>query len=111
VIGKVVRCVPSKTPGRVVIGVRKIATSAKHLLLARDGEPPARLLFVPGSEPSGRYDAFLVSERAFGDGGELKAVLGGAEFRLRFNRARLRGRGWVLAGFEIVEAREAQQAA
>jgi hypothetical protein len=109
VLGKVVRSVASRVPDRTVIGVRRLQGIAK--LVDVTVEPAARpghedaFLFVGGNDSSGRLDGMLVAERDFIDRAPLVVNAAQREFRLRFNRARESGRGWVLAGFEVASAR------
>lgn len=109
VLGKVVRSVASRTPGHVLLGVRRLSVAPQLLEIEREaGARPAeslKLMFVPGQDSSGRHDACLVSEREFTDRAPLSTFAGNRHFRLRLNRARERGRGWVLAGFEVLSAR------
>jgi len=62
-------------------------------------------IYIPGAEDSGAQDAFLVPEKTVIDGSSHDARIGDDVFTLRFNRVRRKGRGWALAGFEIVEAK------
>jgi hypothetical protein len=64
----------------------------------------APLVFVPGSDRSGRFDSFAVSFRMLREGAHFRVRTGGQVFTLVFNRVRRRGRDWALAGFEIVDA-------
>lgn len=102
---KVVRCVPS-APGRTWLGVRRISARARPIEVLpsrnRARQRDMTLLFVPGEDESGRHDACLVPERTFTESKELEAYLGGCIYTFQFNRPRDRGRGWVLAGFEIM---------
>jgi hypothetical protein len=114
-ICKVVRSVPAAAPGRVVVGALRLSAQARPVTLVEpQAEEPSQrdisLLFVPDEDESGRYDACLVTERAFEQRLPLEAYLGDSVYTFRFNRPRARGRGWVLAGFEIVAARAAQPA-
>lgn len=106
-ICKVARSVPSPV-GRVWIGARRISSQARPIEVVQPvglaGSEDVTLVFVPGLDESGRHDACLVSERAFEEGGPLEAFLGDCVYTFKFNRVRDRGRGWVLAGFEIVAA-------
>jgi hypothetical protein len=65
-------------------------------------------VFVPGADASGRHDAFLVPENLRRENAAFRARAGNDLYKLRFNRVRNKGRGWVLAGFEIVTADRAQ---
>jgi hypothetical protein len=60
-------------------------------------------IFVPGPDSSGRFDCFAVPYSAIKDDVRYRVNAGGEEFTLTLNRMRRRGRGWALAGFEIVE--------
>jgi len=62
-------------------------------------------LFVPGDNECGRRDAFLVSEATYQQQHTYVARIGDDAFTLRMNRVRGKGRGWLLAGFEIVPSR------
>lgn len=108
-ICKVARCVPAGAAGRVWLGVRRICARAQLLdVKRREAKNPLELggtiAFVPGEDRSGRHDACLVSEREFAEGTRLESMVGERVYSYRFNRARDRGRGWVLAGFEMLAA-------
>ena len=107
-ICKVVRSVPSASVGCRWIGVRRLSSNARPIevlpSMPADRGPDPLVLFVPGEDESGRYDACLVTERTFAEEAPLQAFLGGCLYTFKFNRPRERGRGWVLAGFEIVAA-------
>jgi len=91
--------------GEVFIGVRLLTHAAQPVSLESEitveSEDSRARLFVPGEDASGCNDAFLVPE------GEYETRLAhvvrtrAGSFRIRFNRIRHRGRGWVLAGFEV----------
>lgn len=109
-ICKVVRSIPAAIAGRMWIGVRRLSASARPIEVVQPSalsqrERDQTLAFVPGEDESGRHDACLVSERAFAEGAALNAAVGECVYTFRFNRARERGRGWVLAGFEIAGVR------
>ena len=44
-------------------------------------------------------------EKLLNEPGALETTLGDDRFTLQFNRVRRKGRGWALAGFEILEAK------
>lgn len=104
-IGKVERCIPASSAGRVVVGVRRLTSRARKLLLsprsAGYGARPMEQVFVPGDDAGGRFDAWLVAERDFELRTTFEAPVGDRTYALRMNRCRDRGRGWVLAGFEV----------
>jgi hypothetical protein len=108
IFGKVVRSVPSKRPGRIILGVRRLSSAAQVLEAERNGKRTnidEKVVFVAGMDSNGRQDACMVTERDFDERSRMEVVVDGRKFRLRLNRARERGRGWVLAGFEVASAR------
>jgi hypothetical protein len=110
VLGRVVRRVPGQVEGQVIVGVDTITRAPQAITLART-QPQNRpddedvYIYVPGAEDSGAHDAFLVPEKIVIDGNSHDARIGDDVFTLQFNRVRRKGRGWTLAGFEIVEAK------
>ena len=109
-ICKVVRSVPAAAAGRTCLGVRRLSSRPRSIEVSRqDGRAGAgtTMLFIPGADEGGRHDACLVSDRAFAEAGSFEAEVGNRSYTFRFNRPRERGRGWVLAGFEIVAANAA----
>jgi len=120
VLGRVARRVPGPHAGKVVIGVNALCAQPRALTLSRrqrQNRPDDDELFiyVPGADGSGAQDAFLVHEKVLNETGAHEAMVGDDRFTLQFNRVRRKGRGWALAGFEILEAKrvdiEAERAA
>jgi hypothetical protein len=101
---------PAANDGRLVIGVRQLSPAVRRLAAIAVGGNPGRraeqVLFVPGADSSGRQDALLVAESSPIQGQMFDAEVDGTVFTLRLNRVRDRGRGWILAGFEITAARK-----
>jgi hypothetical protein len=110
VLGRVVRRVPGQTEGQVTIGVRAISNAPQALTVSRS-DPQGRpddddlYIYVPGDDNSGAQDAFLVPEKILQEQVSHVACIGDDIFTLQFNRVRRKGRGWALAGFEILEAK------
>jgi hypothetical protein len=106
-VGKVVRRVPGGQPGQVFFGVQRLTHAAQPLRLVEEvGDRELSentFVFVPGADDSGRHDAFLLPEKLVRDNA-FRTRAGNDLYKLRFNRVRNKGRGWVLAGFEIVTA-------
>jgi len=110
VLGRVVRRMPGQVEGQVVLGVETLSRTPQAVTLTRtqpQGRPDDEdsYIYIPGCETSGAQDAFLVPEKIVIDGSSHDARIGDDVFTLRFNRVRRKGRGWALAGFEIVEAK------
>ena len=112
VIGKVTRNVPSATPGRAIVGVRRISSNTRLVdVTSGIGARNLSMVYVQGDDRSGSRDAWLVGERAFDQGGTFGVHARENTYDIRFNRVRERGRGWVLAGFETLAARPTVEAA
>ncbi|HUP30933.1 MAG TPA: hypothetical protein VM122_12210 [Usitatibacter sp.] len=109
-LGHVIRRLPSTTAGQVFIGVRLLTELGLPFTLSRldafdRGNADSTFLFVPGDDECGRRDAFLISEATYQQQHTFVARVGDDAFTLRMNRVRAKGRGWLLAGFEIVPSR------
>jgi hypothetical protein len=110
VLGRVVRRMPGQVEGKLIIGVEVLARTPQAVTLTRtprQNRPDDEdvYIYIPGAEDSGAQDAFLLPEKMAIDGTSHEACVGEDVFTLRFNRVRRKGRGWALAGFEIVEAK------
>ncbi|HET6263801.1 MAG TPA: hypothetical protein VFD95_03025 [Usitatibacter sp.] len=90
---------------QISVGVRVLshATQLTTLLPEIPGEREEgyQCLFVPGPDASGRGDGFLIAEGRYDTRSAYVVLTAAGSFRVRLNRIRDRGRGWVLAGFEV----------
>lgn len=104
VLGRVARSIPAGH-GKVSVGVHRLTSASRPVDVLPIDEPGHghALLYVPGLEPSGTHDGFLVSDAVFAKGGRIGVAVESLRYTLRFNRVRERGRGWVLAGFEVTD--------
>ena len=114
-LGQVIRRLPSTTDGQVFLGVRLLTECGLPFTLARadafdSGSADTTFLFVPGDDASGRRDAFLLAESTFQQQYSYHARTGDEAYTLKFNRVRDKGRGWILAGFEVVPAKRVETA-
>jgi hypothetical protein len=110
VIGTITRNIVAAGHGRVVVGVRQISSEAKMVGITVGTGSDARvvpMLWIQGGDDSGSRDGYLVSERTFDQGLTYEVCAGQNTYSFRFNRVRERGRGWILAGFEVLAARPA----
>ena len=108
-LGRVTRRMPTGSGGQIFIGVQLLTQGAQPLKLSQvvtfdNGQADGTYLFVPGDDESGRRDAFLVSEGTYELQSSYRAHVGNDSFTVKFNRVRAKGRGWILAGFEILPA-------
>lgn len=104
-IGRVARRMRGSSPGQVYLGVQLLTAAAQAVkLVEMAGEreiSEEMYVFVPGGDDSGRRDAFLMTESRHRDSTTYRTRVDDRAFVLRMNRVRQRGRGWVLAGFEV----------
>jgi hypothetical protein len=112
-VARVTRRLPAATNGQVFFGVQRIGSAARPVTLSQvvsfdNGGADGAYLFVPGDDASGVRDAFLLPESAYDPRALFQARAAGQAFTLRFNRTRVRGRGWLLAGFEVVPPQPAE---
>ena len=110
-LGRVTRRMPCGETGQVFVGVQLLTHAAQPLKLSQvvtfdNGQADGTYLFVPGDDESGRRDAFLVSEGTYELQSSYRAHVGNDSFTVKFNRVRGKGRGWILAGFEILPANQ-----
>jgi hypothetical protein len=108
-LGKVVRRLPAATEGRILIGLQRMSSAAQTVRARQPSAgaalPELSLLYLPGDDESGRHDAYLVGEATAAERNLLETTAGDEIFTFHFNRVRERGRGWVMAGFEVTAAR------
>ena len=109
-LGRVVRRQASATLGQVFLGVKLLTETGLPTTLVRtdalEGGGVDTFLFVPGDDSSGCRDAFLLPAATFQQQHSYHARSGDESYTIEFNRVHSSGRGWVLAGFEVVPAKE-----
>jgi hypothetical protein len=109
-LAKVVRRLPAATGGRVLLGLLRLSCAAQPVRARRSSDaalPELSLLYIPGEDEAGRHDAYLTSDAGAAERALFDTAVGEDIFTFRFNRVRERGRGWVMAGFEVTAARRA----
>lgn len=112
-LGRVIRRLPSTTAGQVFLGVQLLTEMGLPFALTRAdafdrASAENTFLFVPGDDASGRRDAFLLPESRFQQQHSNHARTGDEAYTVKFNRVRDKGRGWILAGFEVVPAKRVE---
>jgi len=107
VLACVVRCVRQADGDRMRVGVERLSHAALPMRpcpLRTEHGLDGTYIFVPGEDASGRQDAFVVPYRLLESSERFLVRRNGRDFALGFNRVRRRGRGWALAGYEMVDA-------
>lgn len=110
---RVVRRLQDGGADRVTIGVRRLTSAAQVLPVTCEssGSENSRmraLLFVPGEDSSGSQDGFLVPDSLLRERIRFESELDDGAYAFRFNRVRQKGRGWSLAGIEVVSVKRPQ---
>jgi hypothetical protein len=106
VLARVVRRVNELNRG-IQLGVQLLSDAAWPTRLATFASPDGateEFIFVPGPDSSGRFDSFAIPYSALKDDVRYQVKAGADEYTLEFNRVHRRGRGWAMAGFEIVSS-------
>lgn len=103
-VGTVVRKLPNRVRGEVLVGVevlsfRPIAVDLEH---ARRGEGTTALYFA-GADTTGKLDAIVVRASDFSSDNLYHLDAGGARYRVNLNRIVRKGADWIKARFEIQE--------
>ncbi len=87
-------------------GVRILSRALHRLEIAKgEGRVPTQALYLAGNDSSGRQDSVLVAQGDFDPLGDYEIRFRDRAYRVQLNRVRYQGRGWLLAGVEVVEER------
>jgi hypothetical protein len=110
-LARIVRRTENPAKGRIAFGAQLLSRAALPLMLRRraaalDEARDRAMLLAIGDDESGRRDGFLFPAWGFELQAEYEARIASTSFRLRFNRVRMQGPGWILGGFEMVMAGE-----
>ncbi len=104
VLARVMRRVNELGRG-IQLGVQLLSDASWPIRVASLAAPdgtPEEFIFVPGPDASGRFDSFALPYGVLKDDARYRVKAGAEEYTLAFNRVHRRGRGWALAGFEIM---------
>ena len=108
-LGVAVRKLPARGEKGALIGVELLARDPRRVTLcATDRSAKSALkqfecLYLPGKDVSGSLDSMVVPQDAFTSRTNFEWMVDGLAYVIAFNRMRRQGRGWVVAGFEIVD--------
>jgi hypothetical protein len=103
ILCEIVRRMP--TPGEPTrLGARVLCRDMRHVRLVSPDKSVIETIFVAGEDSSGRNDAFLLSSSDFEPDAVLDLNFDNRTYRIRLNRIFHRGRGWVLAKLEVLDA-------
>jgi hypothetical protein len=103
ICGTVVRKMPSRSRGEVLVGVEVLCYHVIPVDLApANGGPAVGALYLPGADDNGKQDSILVRVGEFRAGHAFGIRLGSAVYNIRLNRIIRKGADWIRARFEIV---------
>jgi hypothetical protein len=105
-LGRVVRKLPNRTKGEVLIGVEILhfRPALVALQALADGTPSGELveaLFCAGDDASGKLDALVLRALDFSADHPFLLLAGGSRFQVKLNRIVAKGADWIKARFEI----------
>ncbi|APV51777.1 hypothetical protein BWI17_20065 [Betaproteobacteria bacterium GR16-43] len=102
IVGQVVRKLPNRVRGEMLLGVEVLSYRPLPISLKREGAEAVQALFLPGAEKNGRHDAILVRVSDFAPDRIFVLASGGGDYQLRLNRIIKKGADWITVRFEIV---------
>lgn len=112
ILGVTVRKLPARGERGGLLGVELLGRDPRRVSLSAS-DPRSKTahkrvdcLYLPGKDASGSLDSILVAEGVFAENTSFELVLDGQAYVIELNRMRRQGRGWVVAGFEIIDVLE-----
>ena len=108
-IGRVVRKLPNRVKGEVLVGVevmhfRPVRVELQPIVDNVPAGEPVEALFCAGQDASGKLDALVLRIQDFSSDHGFHLTTGGSRFQVRMNRIVAKGADWIKVRFEI-EAR------
>jgi hypothetical protein len=101
ILGVAVRKLPARGDHECLLGVEILGRDPRRVSL-KSAQKQFECVYLPGKDPSGSLDTILVAEGVFADKANFELVLDQQTYVIELNRMRRQGRGWVVAGFEII---------
>ena len=102
IVCTVVRKLADRVRGEMRVGLEVLSYRPVRVdLEPESGGEPARALYLPGQDETGRLDAILVQARDFASGDAFRLEAGDATWRVRMSRIVRKGADWIKARFEI----------
>jgi hypothetical protein len=105
-LGRVVRKLPNRVKGEVLVGVevmhfRPARVELQPLVEKTPAGAPVEALFCDGDDPGGKLDALVMRVQDFSSEHGFHLTSGGSRFQIRLNRIVAKGADWIKARFEI----------
>jgi hypothetical protein len=108
-IGEIARKVPVGDGSNVHVGIR-VLTANPTMVSMRSTRDKAgaqfKGIYIPGSDNSGRNDIMLLRDINFSIKHRYEIGFQREMFVIQFNRVRDQGRGWVAAGYDLLEVKK-----
>jgi hypothetical protein len=103
ICGTIVRKMPSRSRGEVLVGVEILCYRVIPVELApASGGPAIPALYLPGGDANGKQDSLIVRVGDFRAGLAFGIRIGSSVYNVRLNRIIRKGADWIKARFEIV---------
>ncbi len=101
IVGQVVRKLPNRVRGEMLLGIEVLSYRPLHVQLKVDGRD-VEALYLPGADKNGKQDAILMRVADYAPEQLFSLAAGGLDYRLRLNRIINKGADWMKLRFEIV---------
>ena len=101
IVGQVVRKLPNRVRGEMLLGVEVLAYRPVRIELKADAGT-VEAIYLPGQDSNGRQDAIVIRVADFSSEKAFTLHTGSAEFSVRLNRIIKKGADWIKVRFEIV---------
>jgi len=103
ILGQVVRKLPNRVRGEMLLGVEVLSYRPMFIDLRRESGKTIDAVFLPGADKNGKHDAILVRIGDFSPEETFLLQAGGSEYRVRLNRIIRKGADWIKLRFEITQ--------
>lgn len=100
-VGQVVRKLPNRVRGEMLLGVEILAYRPIRAVLAGGGRE-IEAIYLPGGDRNGKQDALLVRVGDFAPDQVFTLAVGGARFDLKVNRVIRKGADWIKVRYEVL---------
>lgn len=104
IVGHVVRKLPNRVRGEMLLGVEVLAYHPLRVDLQPETGPPVEALYFPGLDINGKLDALLLRVSDFSAQQAFALRIAGINYQIRLNRVIRKGADWIKVRFEIESA-------
>ena len=102
IVGQVVRKLPNRVRGEMLLGVEVLAYRPVPVTLRGEDSGSVDALYLAGEDKNGKHDAILLRVSDFAPEKTFVLTAGGGDYRVRLNRIIRKGADWIKVRFEII---------